>query len=251
MADVVDHQCTLYRSKNPTRRWLHQTRRRWIKKALRSHAPSRLRPSRGLEIGPGSGTYLPTLLELCDQVIATDIEPAFLTQAQAVAVDNHRLETRVDNLIDTRLPEASFDLILCTEVIEHLPDSTAALVNLAKLLKPNGTLILSTPQRWSLLESCARIALLPGVIRLTRAVYGESVEPTGHINLLTPAQLQAQISNAGLHWVSHWRTGLYFPVIAELGGWPARRMLGALERCFGRGILGWALWTQYYVIKRR
>ena len=251
MANVVDHQCTLYRSRNPTRRWLHQTRRRCIKKALRSYAPNGPEPTLGLEIGPGSGTYLETLLEVCDRVIAADIEPSFLAQAQVVAAGNPRLSTAVDNLAASQLPTASFDLILCTEVIEHLPESAAAFKNLCRLLKPNGTLILSTPQRWSVMEVCARIALLPGFIHLARAVYGESVEPTGHINLLTPGQLRRQIHDAGLRQMSCWCTGLYLPGVAEVGGFAGRRLLGFLERSLGQTALRWALWTQYYVIKRK
>lgn len=42
-------------------------------------------------------------------------------------------------------PEASFDAILCTEVLEHVPDPTMALDEFTRLLKPNGVLILTAP----------------------------------------------------------------------------------------------------------
>lgn len=42
-------------------------------------------------------------------------------------------------------PDASFDAILCSEVFEHLPDSTKALDESARLLKPGGKLILTAP----------------------------------------------------------------------------------------------------------
>ena len=55
-----------------------------------------------------------------------------------------------------RLPyeEASFDYVLCIEVLEHVPDPTAFLTDLQRVLRQGGTLILTVP--WS-----ARLHHLP------------------------------------------------------------------------------------------
>lgn len=42
-------------------------------------------------------------------------------------------------------PDASFDAVMCVEVLEHLPDPIRALRELARLLKPGGTLIITAP----------------------------------------------------------------------------------------------------------
>lgn len=42
-------------------------------------------------------------------------------------------------------PDASFDAVMCIEVLEHLPDPIHALRELARLLKPDGTLIITAP----------------------------------------------------------------------------------------------------------
>ena len=47
----------------------------------------------------------------------------------------------------TSIPKSdeSFDAILCTEVLEHIPDPIAVIKELSRLLKSNGILILSAP----------------------------------------------------------------------------------------------------------
>ncbi len=42
-------------------------------------------------------------------------------------------------------PKESFDVILCAEVFEHIPDPLKAIAEFARLLKPGGTLILTAP----------------------------------------------------------------------------------------------------------
>lgn len=56
--------------------------------------------------------------------------------------------TQVDIISDiTEIPEqdASFDVILCSEVFEHIPDPVSALAEFQRLLKPKGLLILTAP----------------------------------------------------------------------------------------------------------
>jgi SAM-dependent methyltransferase len=51
----------------------------------------------------------------------------------------------VCDIISIPEPDSSFDIILCSEVLEHIPDPTKALDEFSRLLKPNGTLVLTAP----------------------------------------------------------------------------------------------------------
>jgi len=51
----------------------------------------------------------------------------------------------VSDITDIPVPDASFDAVLCTEVLEHVSDPVAALEELERVLKPGGTLIITAP----------------------------------------------------------------------------------------------------------
>ncbi len=247
-SELLSLQETLYRSRNPTRRWLHTTRRDWIELTLRRLSAER-RPRRALEVGPGSGVYLPLLAQLADEVVATDVQDDFLVQAERLRGAHANISVVRDDIGDSLLPRASFDLILCSEVIEHLPDSLAALHSMRRLLSSDGALVISTPQRYSPLEVAGRIAFLPAIVRLVRRVYREPVLATGHINLLTARDVERQLRAAGLRVVEEHRSGFYLPLIAEFGGRLALRLEQNIERRLRSGRLRGLLWTQYYVVQ--
>jgi ubiquinone/menaquinone biosynthesis C-methylase UbiE len=49
------------------------------------------------------------------------------------------------NLTDIQHPDASFDVILCNHVLEHIPDDAKAMSELYRVLKPGGWAILQVP----------------------------------------------------------------------------------------------------------
>ncbi len=49
--------------------------------------------------------------------------------------------------------DRSLDTVLCLEVLEHVPDSFVMLGEIARVLRPDGYLILTTPQSWRLHEA--------------------------------------------------------------------------------------------------
>ena len=51
----------------------------------------------------------------------------------------------VCDIVDIPEPATSFDVILCSEVLEHLPDAIRVLDEFRRLLKPGGQLILTAP----------------------------------------------------------------------------------------------------------
>jgi SAM-dependent methyltransferase len=241
-------QDTLYHSKNPTRRWVHTRRREMIEELLKSVALGGV--GRALEIGPGAGVYLPVLATLAGEVVVTDIEPSFLDRAREQLNERPTARFVVDDITRTGLPAASFDLILCTEVLEHIPEWRAALAAMARLLRPGGALVLSTPQPRSPIELLGKVAFRPGIIGLVRAVYREPILDTGHVSLVASATLGRELAGHGLGIERRYWTGAYLPLIAELGGQAALRLEQRLEPKLQNRALRGLLWTQYVVARR-
>jgi 2-polyprenyl-3-methyl-5-hydroxy-6-metoxy-1,4-benzoquinol methylase len=244
---LIDVQTTLYNSKNPTRKWLHCTRRDWIIDAIKEFSFSGMKV---IEVGPGSGLYLDILAEQADSVTAIDIELAYLEYIEPQKNKLSNLELVQDDITQSKLEKNTYDLILCTEVIEHIQNSPSALENMFDLLKPGGRLILSTPQRYSPLELTAKVAFLPGFIQLVRLIYGEAIEPTGHINLMTEKVMKSQLVNAGFKIERQFKSGVYLPVLAECGGKLTLSIEKWLEKKAQTSILHHLLWTQYYIAKK-
>lgn len=58
--------------------------------------------------------------------------------------DTSRIDL-VSDIAAIPAPDSSFDAILCSEVLEHVPEPTHALDEFARLLKPGGVVILTAP----------------------------------------------------------------------------------------------------------
>ncbi len=237
-------QHTLYESRNATRRYLHRSRRAWVSAALHG-----LQVPLGLEVGIGSGMQLCELAEHAERLIAMDTQHLFLRRAWSAIPDERVLFVQGD-LQRVPLADQCCDLIVCSEVIEHLEPGTPVIATLARLLTPGGRLVLTTPQPCSPIELLARVAFLPGIRQILGLIYREPLEPLGHGNLYAASRLRREFAAAGLRVQRSELLGLYLPVIAEFGGDTGQRVLAWLEARLRCSPLRWMLWTQCYVLER-
>jgi ubiquinone/menaquinone biosynthesis C-methylase UbiE len=99
----------------------------------------------------------------------------------------------------TRLPfrSESFDAVIAAEILEHLPDDAAAMVEIARVLRPGGTAAITVP------------AWLPE--RICWALSREYHEVLGgHVRIFTRAELTAKLTAAGLAPAgAHYAHGLH------------------------------------------
>jgi len=98
-----------------------------------------------LDCGCGRGFYLLFIgrIEPACTLYGADMDPAVLAQARQHLPDTVHL-FRSDAL-HLPFPDAFFDKVICSEVLEHLPDDRAGLRELRRVLKPAGVLAITVP----------------------------------------------------------------------------------------------------------
>ena len=94
------------------------------------------------EVGAGGGHVLRLFPEA--RLTAIDVSQVFLDTARKnlAGYDVRFIKGEVENL---DLAAASFDRIVCTEVLEHTVDPLAILAALARLLRPDGVAVITIP----------------------------------------------------------------------------------------------------------
>lgn len=246
---LFELQKTLYQSTNYTRRRLHQRRLTWVVNSIEKYAIN-MPVDKAIEYGPGSGIYLPVLAKNFKSVVAADVENAYLKGILPLVDKIAGLTLIVDDILDSILPKENFGLVLCSEVLEHVKNPEHAIGTLYKILMPGGIAIVTTPQRFSLLELCCKVAFLPGVIQLVRIIYREPVLETGHISLRSSVEFRGALIKNGFEILEEEKYGLYIPLLAEFGGGVGGRFIEGLERYFKYTFLNELFWTQAYVLRR-
>src|SRR5438067_1543287 len=132
--------------------------------------------------------------------IELDPEIATLARARGIDVEMQQISVFEEDQIAAalRYGDASIDVVLAAEIIEHIVDSAGFVREIARVLRPGGVVLLSTP---NLLWWKYRVQMLagrtPDLIE-HRLHYGEDF---GHVRTFTPDSLRELAEEAGLEVV--------------------------------------------------
>ena len=96
-------------------------------------------------------------------------------------------------------PDATFDRVICSEVLEHIPDDVAAMRELVRVLRPGGTMAITVPRfgpeliNWALSDEYHNV-------------------PGGHIRIYRRSILQQRLRSTGMTVTGHhYAHGLHSP----------------------------------------
>jgi SAM-dependent methyltransferase len=149
---------------------------------------------RVLDVGCGSGRHTAAACRL-PGVVVVGVDPA--DSELAAARGRLELHQRLGehggsrwalcaaNTLHLPFAAAWFDLVICAEVLEHIPDDERAVAEITRVLKPGGELVVSVPRRW------------PERLCWTLSRAYAPVEG-GHIRIYSKAGLITLLEQAGL-----------------------------------------------------
>jgi 2-polyprenyl-6-hydroxyphenyl methylase / 3-demethylubiquinone-9 3-methyltransferase len=142
-----------------------------------------------IDVGCGAGLLCEPYARLGGDVTGVDAAPENIEVARAHAAQSKlTIDYRAGELADQKLGQ--FDVVSSMEVIEHVADPAWFLKQLAARLKPDGVMLLSTPNR----TAASRLFLVEAAERLGQV-------PRGTHNwdqFLTPDELTHLLTDAGM-----------------------------------------------------
>ncbi|MDP3948050.1 MAG: methyltransferase domain-containing protein [bacterium] len=100
---------------------------------------------RVLDAGAGIGNTIETIAKFAAHITAVDISPLALRALRQRYVHLRNLEVRVARVEALPFTNGTFDVVLLTEVVEHCDRPEEAVAECARVLKPGGFLIISSP----------------------------------------------------------------------------------------------------------
>lgn len=145
-------------------------RRQWLEATLAAIPAGRSI----LDAGAGECQYAPACahLDYTSQDFS-QYDGAGQAGLQMGSWDTSRIDI-VSDITAIPVPDASFDVVMCTEVLEHVPRPIDALTELARALKPGGLLIVTAP-----MMSLTHFAPYHFATGFNRYFYEEVLPPLG------------------------------------------------------------------------
>jgi len=161
-------------------------------------------PGRVLDVGCAGGELAALLAARGWRVQGAEAEPALIDAARARGV-----ATCAVDLDHAPLPwgDGAFDAVVAAEVLEHVVDTDHLLAEIARVLRPRGALIVTTPNLASLEN---RVRLLFGRYPMWMDV---GIGGAGHLRYYTPRMLRHQLGRHGLVVERH--VGNWVPVLPQ------------------------------------
>lgn len=121
----------------------YRARYRYVEERLRRLYGSPA--TRILHLGAGEGDVDPMLAQFASEVVSCDINADDVARAAERNRDIPNVRYAVEDALALSFADASFDGVVCLEVIEHVGDPQRLLAEIRRVLRPGGLLLLTCP----------------------------------------------------------------------------------------------------------
>jgi SAM-dependent methyltransferase len=167
------------------------------------------RGDRVLDLGCGFGRHAFEAARRGAHVVALDagrdevqgVAATFAAMLEAGELRDPSLHTAAvqGDALHLPFPDGTFDRVICSEVLEHIPDDHAAMRELARVLRAGGTMAITVPRfgpellNWALSDEYHNV-------------------PGGHIRIYRRSVLEGRLRSSGMRVTGHhYAHGLHSP----------------------------------------
>ena len=131
---------------------------------IRDYFDVSLNQLHALDIGASTGIIDNYLADFFGSVVGIDIDSNAVNSAK----DNFRknnLYFRVGDALHTELPDESVDVVICSQIYEHVPDAAAMFDEIFRVLCPGGVCYFAASNRIMWMEPHYKLPLLSAIPR--------------------------------------------------------------------------------------
>jgi ubiquinone/menaquinone biosynthesis C-methylase UbiE len=127
--------------------WIARLRLRAVAAALEGrHAP------RLLEVGYGSGVFLPELSHHCDALFGVDVHTNGHLVEKSLAGLGVQATLTTGSAMDLPFADGKFDAVVAVSTLEFVPDVERSVAEMLRVTRPGGMAIAVTPEKSALLD---------------------------------------------------------------------------------------------------
>jgi 2-polyprenyl-6-hydroxyphenyl methylase/3-demethylubiquinone-9 3-methyltransferase len=179
-------------------------RQRLLLKCFERFGPKTETASAILDAGCGSGEFLKFFVSQGFRTVGLDISLSALERARRRTPESPVAMASLDEALCFK--SSSFDLVWFTEVLEHLMDTSQALTEIHRILKPEGLLVLTTPYHGFIKN-----------LAITIVDFDKHFDVAGpHIRFFTKKSLSASLKRAGFDLLHFEGFGRGWPLYKSL-----------------------------------
>jgi ubiquinone/menaquinone biosynthesis C-methylase UbiE len=131
----------------PVLGWMSRLRLRAVAAALNGQHAARL-----LEVGYGSGVFLPELSHHCDDLYGVDLHTNGHVVAHALSGLGVHATLATGSALDLPFADGTFDAVVTVSTLEFVPDVQRSVSEMLRVTGPGGTVIAVTPEKSALLD---------------------------------------------------------------------------------------------------
>lgn len=160
------------------------------------------------DIGAGTGFMAAAIVERVSKVHVVDGSPAMLEMARKNLAAYDNVEFHEADVTKLPFEDGSLDVVFANMVLHHIPEPSAAIKEMARVLQPGGRLLISNVETHTIPREVAQLAEIWS--HFSRDDIRAWMEQAGLVNILIGDTWQSPKSTGGNHLIEETVVDIFY-----------------------------------------